>query len=105
MRTYTPLQTLNQVHRQLWWLIRLLGAAQVQLNDNSPTRLDTQEVEKVLRAMTSELARIIRKLEPEVTKQRNYRPGEELALKAQLAKARQAVASALKVVPDDQSHK
>jgi hypothetical protein len=102
---YTPLQTLAKCHRELWWTIRLLGSAQAQLDYNSDCRIDTGEVEKVLRAMTIELGRIIRAEESKVTNQRNVRQGSDLALKAQLAKARSAVAEALEVVPDGQSHK
>jgi hypothetical protein len=102
---YTPLQTLAKVHRELWWLIRLLGSVQAQLDETSNCRIDLGEVEKVLRAMTVELGRIIRAEESKVTNQRNVRQGSDLALKAQLAKARSAVAEALKVVPDEPSHK
>ena len=105
MMKYTPLQTLNKVHRELWWTIRLLGAAEAQLDFNSDFRIDCGEVEKVLRAMTVEVSRIIRREDLKGENRRNIRPGADLALKAQLAKARGAVAEALKIVPDAPSHK
>lgn len=105
MTKYTALQTVNKCHRELWWTIRLMGAAEVQLDETSDARVDLGEVQKVLRHAVLELGRIIRAMEAEATNQRNNRPGSDLALKAQLAKARGAVAAALKVVPDGQSHK
>lgn len=105
MNRYTVLQTLAKCHRELWWTIRLLGSAQAQLDQNSDPRIAIGEVEKVLRAMTVELGQIIRSEESKGLNQRNVRPGSDLALKAQLAKARHAVAEALKVVPDGPSHK
>ena len=105
MTNYTPLQTLAKVHRELWWAIRLLGSAQAQLDFNSGFRVDMGEVEKVLRAMTVEVSRIIRREDLKAVNRRNVRPGSDLALKAQLAKARGAVAEALKVVPGGPSHK
>lgn len=105
MMKYTPLQTVNKCHRELWWTIRLMGAAEVQLDEQSDARIDLGEVEKVLRHAVLELGRIIRAMEAKDLNQRNIRPGSDLALKAQLAKARSAVAEALKVVPDRPSHK
>jgi hypothetical protein len=105
MMKYTPLQTVNKCHRELWWTIRLMGAAEVQLDENSDARMDLGEVEKVLRHAVVELGRIIRAMEAKAPNQRIIRPGADLALKAQLAKARQAVASALEEREDGPSHK
>ena len=105
MMKYTPLQTVNKCHRELWWTIRLMGSAQVQLDENSAARIDLGEVEKVLRHACIELGRIIRALEAKDPNQRIRRPGADLALKAQLAKARSVVASVLKEREDGQSHK
>jgi hypothetical protein len=105
MMKYTPLQTVNKCHRELWWTIRLLGAAEVQLDEQSAERIDLGEIEKVLRHAVVELGRVIRQLEAKDTNRRIRRPGSDLALKAQLAKARQAVASALKEREDGPSHK
>jgi hypothetical protein len=105
MMKYTPLQTVNKCHRELWWTIRLLGAAEVQLDEQSAERADLGECEKVLREVTRELGRIIRVLEEKDTNRRILRPGADLALKAQLAKARNAVASVLKERGDGPSHK
>jgi hypothetical protein len=105
MMKYTPLQTVNKCHRELWWTIRLMGSAEVQLDEKSDARIDLGEVEKVLRAMVLELGRIIRQMEKKDLNRRNIRPGADLALKAQLAKARRVVASVLKESEDGTSHK
>jgi len=105
MMKYTPLQTVNKCHRELWWTIRLMGAAEVQLDEKSDARIDLGEIEKVLRAAVIELGRVIRYMEEKDTNQRIRRPGADLALKAQLAKARSAVASVLKEREDGPSHK
>jgi hypothetical protein len=105
MMKYTPLQTVNKCHRELWWTIRLLGAAEVQLDENSDARMDLGEVEKVLRHAVVELGRIIRALEAKDTNSRIRRPGADLALKAQVAKATHVAVGSLKVDEADQSHK
>jgi hypothetical protein len=105
MMKYTPLQTVNKCHRELWWTIRLMGAAEVQLDEKSDARIDLGEVEKVLRHAVLELGRIIRALEAKDTNQRIRRPGADLALKASVAKATGVAVGALKVVEDGPSHK
>jgi hypothetical protein len=105
MMKYTPLQTVNKCHSQLWWTIRLLGAAQVQLDENSNERIDLGEIEKVLRHATVELGRVIRALEEKDTNRRIRRPGSDLALKASVAKATGVAVGSLKLREDDQSHK
>ena len=105
MTNYTPLQTLAKVHRELWWTIRLLGSVTVRLDGKNASWADCVEVDKVLRAAVEEVGKIIRRETENQQNPRNRRPGSDLALKAQLAKARGAVAEALKVVPDGPSHK
>jgi len=105
MMKYTPLQTVNKCHRELWWTIRLMGSAEVQLDECSNERIDLGEVEKVLRAMVIELGRIIRYMEAKDTNQRINRPGAELALKAQIAKSTGVAFRAVKLSKDGQSHK
>jgi len=105
MIKYTPLQTVNKCHRELWWTIRLMGSAQVQLDDKSDARIDLGEVEKVLRAMVIELGRIIRYMEAKDTNQRIRRPGVDLALKASVAKATGVAVGSLKLREAGPSHK
>jgi hypothetical protein len=105
MKTYTPLQTLKKFQRELWGSIRLLISVRTQLDEQSDSRIEVCEVEKVLRAMAGEIGRIIGREGSKVPNPRNIRQGEDFALKAQLAKARQAVASALKEREDWPSDK
>ena len=105
MNAYTPMQTLAKIHRQLWWLIRLTGSVEVQFGPESASFADLCEVEKVMRVMVEEVSKIIRRERDKEPNQRNRRQGEELALKAQLAKARSAVASVLNERDNTQSHK
>jgi|SRR5215469_7575904 len=105
MMKYTPLQTVNKCHRELWWTIRLMGAAEVQLDEKSDARIDLGEIEKVLRAAVIELGRVIRYMEAQDTNQRIRRPGADLALKAQIAKARYSELSEAEKRKFDASHK
>jgi hypothetical protein len=105
MMKYTPLQTVNKCHRELWLTIRLLGAAVVQLDEQSAERIDLVEVDKVLRAMVFELGRIRRVMESKELKQRILRPGADLALKAQVAKARWTELSEAEKRQREPSHK
>lgn len=105
MNAYTPMQTLAKIHRELWWTIRLVGGLTIKVDGKSPIWKDLVEVEKVLRATVEEVGKIIRREQANAENLTNRRPGSDLALKAQLAKVRGAVAEALKVVPDGQSHK
>jgi hypothetical protein len=105
MKEWTPVRILNHVQRELWRLIRLLNSVEVQLAAQSETRVELAEVQKVLRAMIVELGRIVGAEAKKVTNQRNIRQAEDFALKAQLAKARQAVASVLEEREDEPSHK
>ena len=105
MMKYTPLQTVNKCHRELWWTIRLLGSAEVQLDEKSNERIDLGEVEKVLRHAVIELGRIIRGMEANDTKHRYLRPGADLALKAQVAKARGVEPAHRQECPSGTSHK
>lgn len=95
MNDYTTVQTLSKIHRELWWTIRLIGGLEVRLNGKSESWKDLVEVEKVLRSTAAEIGKIIRRETEKGPNQRNDRPGSDLALKAQLAKARQAVADVL----------
>lgn len=105
MKSWTPLQTLAKVHRGVWWNIRLLGALQAQLDNNSPTFNDCVEIEKVLRAAVAEVERVIHRERDEERNQWNLRQAREFALKASVAKAGEAVPAHRQLCPDDQSHK
>jgi len=105
MMKYTPLQTVNKCHRELWWTIRLMGSAEVQLDEKSDARIDLGEIEKVLRAAVIELGRVIRAMEEKDTNQRYQRPGADLALKAQIAKARYSELSEAEKREYERSHK
>jgi len=105
MMKYTPLQTVNKCHRELWWTIRLMGSAEVQLDEKSKERIDLGEIEKVLRAMVVELGGVIRTLSEKDTNQRINRPGADLALKAQIAKSTGVAFRAVKLREDGPSHK
>jgi hypothetical protein len=105
MMKYTPVQTVNNCHRQLWRTIGLLKVAEVQLDEQSAARMDLGEVAKVLRHAALELGRISAVMQFNGPNRRSLRPGADLALKAQLAKARNAVASVLKERGDGPSHK
>lgn len=105
MMKYTPLQTVNKCHRELWWTIRLMGSAEVQLDETSDARIDLIEVEKVLRHAVIELGRIIRAMEAKDTNQRNIRQARDFALKASVAKASPIVAFDGKNFYKPESHK
>lgn len=105
MNDYTTVQTLSKIHRELWWTIRLIGGLEVRLNGKSESWKDLVEVEKVLRETAAEIGKIIRRETAKGPNPRNDRPGSDLALKAQLAKARSAVASVLNEREDGPSHK
>jgi|SRR5215469_1967893 len=105
MMKYTPLQTVNKCHRELWWTIRLMGAAEVQLDEKSDARIDLGEVEKVLRAAVIELGRVIRYMEAKDTNQRIRRPGADLALKAIEQKGANSRAKLTQSGPSEASHK
>src|SRR5215468_6314597 len=102
---YTPLQTVNKCHRELWWTIRLIESAEVQLDENCAARVDLAEVEKVLRAAVQAVDRILHFMQAERLNERNQRLGTDLALKAQIAKKLGVAVSSLKLRQDDQSHK
>jgi len=105
MMKYTPLQTVNKCHRELWWTIRLMGAAEVQLDANSAVRIDLGEIEKVLRVAVTELGRVIRVMGENDGNQRYQRPGAELALKAIEKKGENARAQIAQRSPCGASHK
>jgi len=105
MMKYTPLQTVNKCHRELWWTIRLMGAAEVQLDEKSKERIDLGEVEKVLRAAVVELGLIIARWEGKDANQRINRPGADLALKAIEQKGANSRAKLTQSRPSEASHK
>jgi hypothetical protein len=96
---------LYDVRRELMETIQLVKFVHVQLDEKSDTGIDVYEVGKVLRAMVNEVGRIIRAAESKVPNQRNIRPGADLALKAQLAKARWTELSEAEKRQREQSHK
>ena len=99
------LQDLLVVSRDLWKLKSHFRAAWRHTQVDSAARGDVEELQKVLATLHDEVFRFIARERGEGPNQRNHRQGEELALKAQLAKARQAVAEALNDVPGGHSHK
>lgn len=105
MKDETPWQNLLKVHRGLWSMIHLVGAVERQIVGNSKAWADLVDVENVLRHTVGEVALIMKRNAGYLENPRNHRPGEELALKAQLAKARQAVADVLNEREDEHSHK
>src|SRR5215469_12839753 len=105
MMKYTPLQTVSKCHRELWWTIRLMGAAEVQLDEHSKERIDLGEIEKVLRVAVGELGRVIRVMGENERNQRYQRPGADLALKAILKKGENAQAKVTQSRPSEASHK
>jgi hypothetical protein len=105
MTTWTPLHTLIKVCHELGWWTNMLSTARIQLDEDSESRIEVYEVQKVLRAMTVELERIIRVEKSKLPNRRNIRPGADLALKAQLAKARWTELSEAEKRQREQSHK
>lgn len=99
------LQDLLVVSRDLWKLKSHLRAAWRHTQLESAARGDVEELQKVLAALHDEVFKLIAQERGNVPNQRNDRPGSDLALKAQLAKARQAVADVLNEREDDPSHK
>ena len=105
MTKYTPLQMVNKCHSELWGLIRLMGATEVQLDETSDERIDLGEVDKVLRAMVFELGRIRRYMEKKDLNQWKVRQAQEFALKASVAKAREPIVAVVKDGVLTPSHK
>lgn len=105
MKGYTSFQTLTKIYNELGWTVRLLVGVQAKFEEKSKTRIDLGDIERVLRTAQAEVGRIIRLQTSNEPKSLNHRQAEDSALKAQLAKARDAVASALEDVEDGHSHK
>lgn len=105
MKVYSSVQTLAKVQRELWWVIRLLGTIEVQLDGEAPNYSACLEVAKVLRAVAAEIAAMIGRERGAEENSRNIRQAEEFALKAKIAKAGEVEPAHRQLCPSDQSHK
>ena len=66
---------------------------------------DLIDVEKVLRCIVAQLDVIIRREREKTSDHRNIRLAEDFALKAKIAKAREAAPAHRQLCPSGQSHK
>lgn len=91
----------TDVHHAIW----KMRLAQKEMPGDSDAFRDCADINQVLEKVVVEIDKLLSRGHAARRNSLNHRQAEEFALKAQLAKARQAVAEALKDIPDGPSHK
>ena len=91
----------TDVHHAIW----KMRLAQKEMPGDSDASRDCAEINRVLEQAVAEIDKLLSRGHAARRNSLNHRQAEDLALKAQLAKARQAVADALKDVPTGPSDK